>query len=91
MQGQWVIVRNYGGVPRVCRVWEADKDTIFVVSKENYERLAAHLNGLRPVGRARADVYEFDAELMADYEAGRISSDQLWATLQSRSLQAVTD
>mgnify|MGYP006952641967 CR=1 FL=1 len=57
MRGSTVLVRAYGGALSRMRVWEVWRDVVFVSSEENYERLAAGVVALWPVGVPAEDVF----------------------------------
>jgi hypothetical protein len=60
MKGDLVIVRSYGGEPKLVRVWEISKKAIFVCGEENYLNLIVGKPGLWPVGFPKEDVFRYN-------------------------------
>ena len=66
MRGDLVIVRAFGGVPLVRRVWEEVERGVYITDDTHLKRLLAGENGaIQPVGFPREDVFKFDPEIAA--------------------------
>jgi hypothetical protein len=66
MRGELVIVRAFGGVPLVRRIWEETEKGVYITDDTHLERLLAGENGaIQPVGFPREDVFRFDPEIAA--------------------------
>lgn len=66
MRGDLVIVRAFGGVPLVRRVWEEEGRGVYITDDTHFKRLMAGENGtIQPVGFPREDVFKFDPEIAA--------------------------
>jgi hypothetical protein len=63
MQGDLVIVRSYGGVPLVRRVWEEDKRGVYITDDVHFKLLATGESSVLPVGFPRQDVFRYDPSL----------------------------
>jgi len=81
VQGTVVLVRAYGGEPFVMRVWEARPEAVLVCSEANYRTLSQGLEGLRPVGVPRQDVFNYDADLARDLADNWQTNPALWQSL----------
>ena len=57
MQGDLVIVRAFGGIPLVRRVWLETPTTAAVASEEIYQQLKAGRPCPPPIGFPRRDVF----------------------------------
>lgn len=64
MKGDKVIVRSYGGEPKVLRIWEIARDVIFVCSEENFTVLSDGGEGLWPVGVPKEDVFRYNPKVI---------------------------
>lgn len=60
MKGDVVVVRSFGGEPRIVRVWEVAERVILVCSEENYKTLISGKKGLWPVGIPKKDVFRYN-------------------------------
>ena len=66
MRGDLVIVRAFGGVPLVRRVWEEVGRGVYITDDIHFKRLLAGENGaIQPVGFPREDVFKFAPEIAA--------------------------
>ncbi len=63
MKGDMVIVRSYGGEPKVLRIWEIAQDVIFVCSEENFNVLSDGGEGFWPVGVPKEDVFRYNPKV----------------------------
>jgi len=74
MKGQKVIVRAYGNVPLLRRVWDANEKTVYVMAEDEYQKLLAGLESYDPVGFSVKDTFE--------YTEGLVLSDSIdWSKL----------
>jgi len=64
MKGQKVIVRAYGNVPLVRRVWDANYKTVYVLEESEYQKLLAGLKAYDPVGFPVKDAFEYSEGLL---------------------------
>ncbi len=60
MKGDQVVIRTFGGEPRIVRVWEIGEKVIAICSEENYQNLILGKNGLSPVGFPKKDVFRYN-------------------------------
>ena len=60
MKGDTVVVRAFGGEPKIVRVWEIKEGFILICSEENYETLRNGSKGLMPVGIPKNDVFRYN-------------------------------
>lgn len=68
MRGEQVIVRSYGGVPLVRRVWEEDEFGIYITNDEELPLLLGGKNARWPVGFPREDVFKYDTKMAASMD-----------------------
>jgi hypothetical protein len=68
MRGDLVIVRAYGGVPFVRRIWDEDDQVIFITNDEQLKLLLAGETAIQPIGFPREDVFKYDPELATSIE-----------------------
>lgn len=64
MRGDFVIVRAYGEIPLIRRVWDENDKVVFITNDEQIELLLAGKNAIQPIGFPREDVFKCDAELV---------------------------
>ena len=60
MEGDMVVVRAFGGEPKISRVWKIGNGFIFVCSEANYQTLRSGKRGLWPVGIPNEDVFQYN-------------------------------
>ena len=60
MRGDIVIIRVFGGEPVLRRVWDVDKNKVYITDDLNMELLSSGKHGLEPIGFPREDVFKFD-------------------------------
>ena len=66
MRGDLVIVRAFGGVPLIRRVWSEAGRGVYITDEAHFKKLMAGEDGtIQPVGFPREDVFKFDPELAA--------------------------
>lgn len=82
MQGDLVIVRAYGNVPLVRRVWDEEKNGVYITDDEGLRRLREGDTEVWPVGFPREDVFKFDPELAKDCDRLRESGKWDWNNLE---------
>lgn len=63
MRGELVIVRAFGGVPLVRRIWEEAGQGVYITTDTIFEKLLAGDNKFQPVGFSREDVFRFDPKI----------------------------
>jgi hypothetical protein len=69
MRGDTVIVRSYGGVPLLRKVWEDRGPVVDIVSEENFQLLeVGDPRAIGPIGFPKEDVYRFDAKFSGAIE-----------------------
>jgi hypothetical protein len=80
--GTTVIVRTYGGAPRIARVISVTPDAAFVCAPEYFDAIASGEHEPPMVGFPLNDVFEFDEALV-----DRIKSDRAqWRAAKRASL-----
>jgi len=65
MRGNIVIIRTYGDVPLVRRVWDEDDSTIYITNDEQFQLLNEGKEALEPIGFPREDVFKYTPDLAA--------------------------
>lgn len=81
MRGEMTIVRDFQGRALVRRVWALNSGTVYICSEENFQRLAAGLEGWSPVGFPRQDVFCYDPNMAQEVaEAGELGP-SAWSRL----------
>ncbi|MCX6702883.1 MAG: hypothetical protein NTW60_03400 [Candidatus Wolfebacteria bacterium] len=68
MRGDIVIVRSYGGVPLVRRIWEEDERGVYITDDVQLKRLLAGGYAIPPIGFHREDVFRFNPEIATDMD-----------------------
>lgn len=64
MRGDIVIIRTYGDIPLIRRVWDEDgNDIIYITNDEQFQLLIDGKEALEPIGFPRRDVFKYDPEL----------------------------
>lgn len=81
MKGDIVIVRTYGGVPLIRRVWEEDESGVYITDDVQLKRLLAGGYAIQPIGFPREDVFRFDPELAAKMDQFSKRGDWDWNRL----------
>ena len=81
MRGSLVIAMCYGGIAVVLRVWDCNKNVIYLSEESQFQRLSTGLEALRPIGFPANDVFAYDPAL-----AEKFGSDALdWSSLKKFS------
>jgi hypothetical protein len=62
MKGDTVVVRAYGGEPKVVRVWDIGEKVILICSEENFQTLSKGKKGLWPVGVPKETVFRYNPQ-----------------------------
>lgn len=75
MRGMKVIVRCFLGEPRICRIWDASDNVIYVSSENGIHRLEMGEEAPVPIGFQREDVFTWkpEFELKVNEWAGSMS------------------
>ncbi len=81
MRGDYVIVRAYGGVPLIRRVWDEDEHAVFITNDEQLALLLLGGLALEPIGFPKEDVYKFDEVLAQKMDRLYQSGKWKWANL----------
>jgi hypothetical protein len=68
MKGDLVIVRAFGGLPLIRRIWEEDERGVYITDDVQLKRLLAGGYAIQPVGFPKEDVFRFDPELAAEMD-----------------------
>lgn len=59
MQGDLVIVRAYGSVPLVRRLWDENEKTVYITNDAGFKRLTEEDSEIWPIGFPREDGLKF--------------------------------
>lgn len=81
MQGDTVLVRAYRGRALILRVWEANAETVYVCSEENYRKMSEGIAAEWPIGFARKDVFVYQHSATLKSVHGTIQDDAFWKNL----------
>lgn len=70
MFGEIVLVREIGGTPVICRVWEITTQRVYVCTEETFNRLKAHKDrpfpdNCFPVAFPKEDVFRYNPKKKA--------------------------
>ena len=70
MFGETVLVREYGGRPVICKVWEVTREKVYICTEENFEKLKAHKDrpfpsNCFPIGFPKEDVFRYNPKRKA--------------------------
>lgn len=81
MRGDLVIVRTFGDIPLIRRLWKEDENTIYITNNEQYQILINGKIGLEPIGFPKKDVFKFSPELAPSidqlYKTGKLDWNKL--------------
>jgi hypothetical protein len=64
MRGDDVIVRAFGGLPLVRKVWSIGARVIYLTDDEQFQKLKAGKSALQPIGFPKEDVFKFDTAIL---------------------------
>ena len=81
MQGDTVVIREFGGRPLIRRVWAANDDVVFVCSEERYKHLLAGEDDRYPVGFPREYVYQYDESIVVTLQSLWEVDPTVWSSL----------
>lgn len=70
MKGTTVVLRTFGDIPVVAKVWGVSEGIVSVCSPENYNRLSSGMGGLMPIGFKSRDVFVVDAKTRESIASG---------------------
>ncbi len=79
MRGEQVLVRTFGGYPRIRRLWDATEQVCVVAEDAAFERLKRG-DASGAVGIPPEDVFELQPELLGVLDPGKPFT--AWDTLQ---------
>lgn len=81
VQGEMVIVRTFGGEPKILRVWEASPKKVYACSEKTFQEL---IEGFKPmlIGFPRDDVFEYDSALASELMERWQDDPALWEQLK---------
>ena len=77
MKGDQVIVRAFGDVPLVRRVWQADAHAVYITDDMTLAKLEKGEDAPFPIGFPREDVFAYESDAAA--RIGRAGWD--WSSL----------
>lgn len=64
MRGETVIVRAYGGIPLIRRIWDIGEDVIYIVADSQFGLLVKNdPKAISPIGFPKEDVFKFDRKI----------------------------
>ena len=78
MRGTVVIVRAFGGVALVRRVWEAADGLVYLSTESEFAKLEAGKEGLPPIGFPAQDVFVYDVAALKDGDRPNWDRLTLW-------------
>ncbi len=65
MHGETVVVRAFGGVPLIRKVWEVGEDVVYLVSDNHYNLLTKEdPRAIGPIGFPKEDVFLYEPEIV---------------------------
>ncbi|OGP50370.1 MAG: hypothetical protein A2Y79_11655 [Deltaproteobacteria bacterium RBG_13_43_22] len=68
MRGDFVIIRSYGGLPLIRRIWDEDEKGVYITNDEQLEYLLSGKDALQPIGFPREDVFKYDPKFASTME-----------------------
>ncbi len=68
MRGDFVIVRSYGELPLIRRIWDEDEKGVYITDDIHLKLLLDGKDALQPIGFPREDVFKYDPKLAANME-----------------------
>jgi hypothetical protein len=68
MRGDFVIVRAFGNIPLIRRLWDEDNHYIYITNDEQFQLLTNNYEALEPIGFPTEDVFKYDQELAESME-----------------------
>ena len=68
MRGDFVIVRAFGNIPLIRRVWDEDDKAVYITNDEQFQFLIEAKEALEPIGFPREDVFKYDPELASSMD-----------------------
>lgn len=77
MKGQLVIVRAYGGKALIRRIWDVEKNLVYILDEENYQKLSRGQKALEPIGFPKEDVFKYHPEI-----AKKLNDKIEWTSLE---------
>ena len=66
MRGERVIVRAFGNVPLIRRVWDSDKNAVYITDENQYQLLITGGKAIEPMGFPKEDVFIYDPKINVD-------------------------
>lgn len=82
MRGDLVIVKAYGEIPLIRRVWSEGVRVIYITNDEQLKLLENGKDALEPIGFPREDVFKYNQE-MAESMENRIKNGEWdWTELE---------
>lgn len=75
MRGDFVIVRAFGNIPLIRRLWDEGDYCVYITNDEQYQLLNEGNGSIGPIGFPREDVFKYDSELASSmnqlYKTGK--------------------
>jgi len=68
MRGDFVIVRAFGNIPLIRRLWDEDDYGIYITNDVQLQLLIDGKEALQPIGFPREDVFQYDPELASSMD-----------------------
>lgn len=76
MRGDFVIVRAFGDIPLIRRLWDEDNNGVYITNDEQFQLLIDGKEALEPIGFPREDVFKYDPELASTID--RLVKSKKW-------------
>ena len=83
MRGDFVIVRAFGNIPLIRRLWDEGDYLIYITNDEQFQLLTDGKKALEPIGFPRKDIFKYDPELASSMDRLVKSGKWDWSKLAS--------
>lgn len=68
MRGDFVIVRTFGNIPLIRRLWDESDYCVYITNDEQFQLLTNGKEALQPIGFPREDVFQYDPEIASSMD-----------------------
>ena len=68
MRGDFVIMRAFGDIPLIRRLWDEDNNGVYITNDELFQLLTEGKGSIQPIGFPQEDVFKYDPELASSMD-----------------------